>query len=43
MCGQYKCKAIFMLLYCMYVSVDVGGVIKHFMADSAGLRSGCKR
>ena len=28
---------------CMYLSVDVGGVIKHFMADSAGLRSCCKR
>ena len=31
-----------MLSSCMYLSVDVGGVIKGFMADSEGLRSCCK-
>lgn len=32
-----------MLSYCMYLSGNVGGVIKDFMAYYEGLRSCCER
>lgn len=41
--ASYRCRALIMLSFCMYLSGDLGGVIKDFMADYEGLRSHSKR